>query len=346
MPRVFISYCHADVDFADVVRARIQSAGLESWIDLEGLRAGEDWRQDIDQGIRDSIALITIMTPAAKASPYVTYEWAFALGAGLPVVPLLLSPTELHPRLSALQYLNFTQRETRPWPALLERLQTAASARPARSVNLPRTAPAIVQQAVAALDSGDEQASGKAVASLAIMNLPEATEALVQALNHPLPAVRIDAAWCLAKRGDVRAVPGLIEGNRERRWHYEFARAVAPIGSAALPGLLVLAADADPVMRRDLVFALEAIGDKAAVPEVIKLVEDADARVRGAALQALWHFGTREAVEAVERSVPRLIHELASNETSVHQEARQTLERIGNEPALAALAAWERTRAR
>ena len=80
MPKVFISYCHADVDFADVVRARIQSAGFASWIDLEGLRAGEDWRQDIDQGIRDSTALITIMTPAAKESPCVTYEWAFALG--------------------------------------------------------------------------------------------------------------------------------------------------------------------------------------------------------------------------------------------------------------------------
>ena len=39
-----------------------------------------------------------------------TYEWAFALGSGVPVLPLLLNSAEadLHPRLRTLQYLDFS----------------------------------------------------------------------------------------------------------------------------------------------------------------------------------------------------------------------------------------------
>jgi len=346
MPKVFISYCHADGDFADIVRSRIQGAGFASWIDLEGLRPGEDWRQEIDQAIRDSVALITILTPAAADSRYVTYEWAFALGAEVKVIPIVLTPTEIHPRLSALQYLDFTRRETRPWPGLLEALEKAAKARPTQSIQLPRTAPAIVQQAVAALDSAEPQVMEQAMERLADMNLPEATDVLVEALKHPLPDVRISAAWHLAKRGDARAVPGLIEGNRQRRWHREFARVTAQVGPAAIPALLALGTDASPLIRRDFIWALEEIGDKSVLPEVIKLLGDTNHEVRGAAIRALWRLGTQEAVAAVEGALPQLTRDLYSVDTSVRQEAKGALEQIGSEKARAALTEWERAQGR
>ena len=46
------------------------------------LRPGSDWRQEIDRAIRDSFVLIVVVSPDSKASEYVTYEWAFALGLG------------------------------------------------------------------------------------------------------------------------------------------------------------------------------------------------------------------------------------------------------------------------
>ena len=70
------------------------------------------------------------MTPAAKASEYVTYEWAFAWGAGIKVIPILLKETELHPRLETLQNLDFTNRNARPWDALIELLHEAQSSKP------------------------------------------------------------------------------------------------------------------------------------------------------------------------------------------------------------------------
>lgn len=107
----------------------------------------------IDLAIKDAFALIVIMTPEAKASEYVTYEWAFAWGVGVKVIPIMLKTTPLHPRLEALQYLDFTNLKTRPWERLIEEVKGAESAPLAHSVRIPLNAPPFIRQAVIALDS-------------------------------------------------------------------------------------------------------------------------------------------------------------------------------------------------
>ncbi len=67
------------------------------------------------------------MSPEAKASEYVTYEWAFAWGAGVKVLPVIYKDTPLHPRLEALQHLDFTNRTIRPWDTLLQTTQKIAT---------------------------------------------------------------------------------------------------------------------------------------------------------------------------------------------------------------------------
>src|SRR5438132_10941316 len=106
MKHIFISYKHDDGgDFADLLIYKIKEAGFETWVDSDRLHAGEDWRVEIDRAIKNACALIVIMTPGAQASEYVTYEWAFAWGAGIKVVPVLYKETKLHPRLETLHYL-------------------------------------------------------------------------------------------------------------------------------------------------------------------------------------------------------------------------------------------------
>ena len=77
---VFISHDHDDADFAELLKLRLEKEKIDSWIDTERLKIGQDWREEIDQGIEDSVAVIAIMTPEARKSEYVTYEWAFAWG--------------------------------------------------------------------------------------------------------------------------------------------------------------------------------------------------------------------------------------------------------------------------
>src|SRR5437773_5924851 len=122
MKHVFISFKHEDLDFTENVISRLEKAGFLTWAD-DKLRAKNEWRTIIDLAIKNAFALIVIMTPEAKASEYVTYEWAFAWGVGTKVIPLMLQKTSLHPRLEALQYLDFTNPRARPWERLLEEVR-------------------------------------------------------------------------------------------------------------------------------------------------------------------------------------------------------------------------------
>jgi CheY-like chemotaxis protein len=63
-----------------------------------------------------------MVTPQSCESPYVTYEWAFALGKGIRVIPLLLEDCDIHPRLAVLQYLDFRNQRKGPWEELAKEI--------------------------------------------------------------------------------------------------------------------------------------------------------------------------------------------------------------------------------
>src|ERR1700676_301518 len=92
---IFISYHHNDAEFAKKLIKRVESDGYETWLDNSRLHGGADWRETIDIAIRNAFVLIVIMTPDAKASDYVTYEWAYAWGARIKVIPVLYKHTDL-----------------------------------------------------------------------------------------------------------------------------------------------------------------------------------------------------------------------------------------------------------
>jgi hypothetical protein len=129
MNHIFISHSHEDSDFSEILESRLSHAGHTVWRDI-GIRGGEDWRNEIDEAIKEAFALIIVVTPSAKASEYVTYEWAFAWGAEVKVIPIMLKETELHPRLESLKYLDFANRNARPWDALIELLGEAETSAP------------------------------------------------------------------------------------------------------------------------------------------------------------------------------------------------------------------------
>jgi len=122
MAQAFMSYSSKDEVFAELARMKLQEAGIQVWIDQGALHAGEEWRNAIDEGISSSDVLLLMLTPQSCESPYVTYEWAFALGKGIRVIPLLLADSDLHPRLAVLQYLDFRNQKTSPWGALAQEI--------------------------------------------------------------------------------------------------------------------------------------------------------------------------------------------------------------------------------
>jgi len=132
MAQAFMSYASKDAIFADLARMKLKEAGVQVWIDHGALRAGEEWRNAIDEGISSSDVLLVVISPQSCESPYVTYEWAFALGKGIKVIPLLLEDSDIHPRLGVLQYLDFRNHRTGPWQELTQEIATHTAASKAK----------------------------------------------------------------------------------------------------------------------------------------------------------------------------------------------------------------------
>jgi len=123
--QVFISYKREQIELIQPLESKLKDAGFDVRTDRD-ISVGTEWREKIDEEIRKSIALIVIMTPEAKASEYVTYEWAFAYGAGVRVIPLIhIKPDELHPRLKTLQYVEHNNPQL--WDKLINSLRDAQS---------------------------------------------------------------------------------------------------------------------------------------------------------------------------------------------------------------------------
>ena len=122
MTTVFISYSTRNHHFAELAGLKLAEEGILLWRDQGQLRAGSDWRMGIERGIAESMAVLVALSGDSVDSPYVTFEWAYALGKGKTVVPLRLEPCKLHPRLETVQYLDFSVPGALPWDLLVERI--------------------------------------------------------------------------------------------------------------------------------------------------------------------------------------------------------------------------------
>lgn len=130
--RVFISYSTKNKSIADKLIKKFKSLGHSVWRDVSSIMPGDDWLKEIDEGLRHSDALVLVITPEAIQSEYVAYEWAFALGAGVPVIPLLYKPVRVPLRLQTIQFLDI-RKHKKPWLRLMDSLRTMDKDRASRS---------------------------------------------------------------------------------------------------------------------------------------------------------------------------------------------------------------------
>jgi hypothetical protein len=167
MRHIFVSYCHDDADFAQILDGKVQEAGFSTWRDLN-LSAATTGAPALTTGLRTPWRWLSSSPPNSRVSPYENFDWAFAIGCGVPVVPLLLklSPADLHPRLSSIQYLDFGNYLLRPREKLAEALSEKADAEREFTVRVPRDAPPVIREAAAALDSMERDRRRVAIASL------------------------------------------------------------------------------------------------------------------------------------------------------------------------------------
>jgi len=106
-PTVFISYSRKDGEFAHRLADDLRTAGYSVWVDISGLRGGQQWVREIDKAVRGCDAFVLIISPDSMASEWVTRETLLADSLGKLVVPVMLRATGLPLHLVNIQYVDF-----------------------------------------------------------------------------------------------------------------------------------------------------------------------------------------------------------------------------------------------
>jgi hypothetical protein len=352
MAHVFISYAHDDFEFAENLKQRLEKSGFGVWMDSEGIRLGEDWREEIDVAIEDSFVLLLIISPNSMSSPYVTYEWSFALGAHKNVLPILYQAIDsklLHQRLDKRQYLNFTNRAEREWERLTRELHKFAESFSSPKIHLTSQLATQHYKDLDLLNYLTHEDPGKRRAGINVVASREISEAklyihhLIELLNDPDIEVRKAAVDALGSIGEEasQAVPHLLvvlqtDSNASLR-----ALTSNSLGSirdkSAIPVLCrVLSEDKDLWVRQSSVHAIGLIGDTGYAFGYLSasLLDEKEELVRAEIADTLGWLGNPDAV-------PKLIDCLHDPSKYVQEIVVEALKRIGTPNALEAVGQWQ-----
>jgi hypothetical protein len=126
--QVFLSYCRRDTRIVRGFYRKLTSAGLTAWMDVENIRAGEEWERAIMTALSASHqVLIFLSTHAVNHDGYFQREILEAIEVakrkspgGIFLIPVKLDACPLHPRLAHVQCVDlFSERD---WQRLLKQL--------------------------------------------------------------------------------------------------------------------------------------------------------------------------------------------------------------------------------
>jgi hypothetical protein len=109
--RLFVSYARTDRPTVDPLAQRLRQAGNDVWLDLD-LVGGQVWWDNILRQIRESDALIAIVSRSSLKSQTCRVERQYAAQLGKPILPLTfeqLSPGTLPSDISRLQVVDYSR---------------------------------------------------------------------------------------------------------------------------------------------------------------------------------------------------------------------------------------------
>jgi len=112
--KVFISYSRKDRGFVQGLHQQLQNAGVDTWVDWEGIPLSADWWAEIKQAIDSTDAFVFIVTPDSLNSEVCNEEIEAAVSHNKRVIPILhREPRKgdpIHPKISAHNWI-FMQNE-------------------------------------------------------------------------------------------------------------------------------------------------------------------------------------------------------------------------------------------
>jgi WD40 repeat protein len=127
---VFISYSRRDKVFVQKLNDALDNAGVQAWVDWEGIELASDWMERITNAIQTHDAFIFVMSPDSLRSKVCGDELELGIKLNKKLIPVLyrepLKEQSMHPKLSATNWVYMRKEDSfeETIPKLVESIQT------------------------------------------------------------------------------------------------------------------------------------------------------------------------------------------------------------------------------
>ena len=95
-PQVFVSYAHPATAWVRQFVKQLESRAFHVWLDEREISVGDSLRDAIEKGLRESDAIVAILSRDTLRSPNVAFELGVALGMGKPLIPIVAKDLKQH----------------------------------------------------------------------------------------------------------------------------------------------------------------------------------------------------------------------------------------------------------
>lgn len=130
MGHIFINYSRRDTQFVDTLRSRLESNGIQVWLDRTDIQGGNKWRREIVEAIEGAEAILVILSRYSVQSDNVRKELDIAEGQKAKIIPVEIEPIEIPAdfkyQLAGLQLIKIGSNFDAGFSQLLDALQKSA----------------------------------------------------------------------------------------------------------------------------------------------------------------------------------------------------------------------------
>jgi hypothetical protein len=106
--QIFVSYGGCDAQFAKRLSDDLRKNGFDLWFAEWNLDFGDDFVQNINDGIKTARFFLPILSPESIERYWVRFEQKLARAEGKRTIPVLYKPCMLPDELKTIKYVDFT----------------------------------------------------------------------------------------------------------------------------------------------------------------------------------------------------------------------------------------------
>lgn len=140
---IFISYSRDDRPFVERLSGDLRRFGLETWVDIENIKPGSRWDEELDRALQESNALIFVLSQNMVESRWVLAELQHFASAGnkaiFPVIIEDIDSTQVPAAISGIQWADFRHSYDHGLKTLLGAFGVDPSAVPTEAAPSPKS---------------------------------------------------------------------------------------------------------------------------------------------------------------------------------------------------------------